>query len=75
MNSPTCSWRSFEVDLFAGGGGGSREGSWPEEAVEGVTAEAAPDVGMREIAPAIRVGAGRFDGALGWEWRRVVDLQ
>jgi hypothetical protein len=63
MNSPTCSWRSFEVDLLAGEGGGSREGSWLEEAVEGVTAEA------------IRVGAGRFDGALGWEGRRVVDLQ
>jgi hypothetical protein len=74
-NSPICSWRRFEVELLAGGGGGSGEGSrsaisWSEEAVEGVTVEAAPNGGLREIALAIRDGAGRFDGALGWEESR-----
>jgi hypothetical protein len=65
-----CLWRSFEVELLAGGGGESGEGSryvisWPNEAVEGGAAEVAPDDGVREIAPAIQDGAGRFDGALG----------
>jgi hypothetical protein len=41
------------VELLAGGGGGSGEGSrsvisWPEEAMESVAASAAPD-GVREI--------------------------
>jgi hypothetical protein len=58
------------VELLVGGGGESGEGSryvisWPNEVVEGVAAELAPDDGVREIAPAIQDGARRFDGALG----------
>jgi hypothetical protein len=49
------------VELLAGGGGESGEGSryaisWSDEAVEG---------GGDRRTPAIQDGAGRFDGALG----------